>query len=61
MEGMLAAQASKNAAQQVGWMDTIMNLIPGRKQAASSGPSEDAIQATHDHLRCAQAAVIQDK
>ena len=52
VEGMLAAQASKAAGQQGGWMDTIMNLIPGRKQAASATPSEDAIQATHEHLRC---------
>ena len=50
-EGMLAAQTSK-AAQAGGWMDTIMNLVPGRKQAASAGPSEEAIQAMHENLRC---------
>ena len=53
-EGMLAAQSSK-AAQAGGWMDTIMNLVPGRKQAAAAGPSEDAIQSMHDNLRCATA------
>ena len=51
VEGMLAAQAK--SAQQGGWMDTIMNLVPGRKQAAASGPSEDAIQTMHENLRCA--------
>ena len=53
-EGMLAAQSSK-AAQAGGWMDTIMNLVPGRKQAAAAGPSEDAIQSMHENLRCAIA------
>jgi hypothetical protein len=51
MEGvMAAAQAKGNAG---GWMDTILNLIPGRKQQASAEPSEEAIKRTHDYLRCA--------
>ena len=33
-------------------MDTILNLIPGRRAAASAEPSEEAIRRTHDNLRC---------
>ena len=44
----MAASASKGGS----WMDTILNLIPGRRAAASSEPSEDAIKRTHDNLRC---------
>lgn len=33
-------------------MDTILNLIPGRKQHASDEPNEEAIKRTHDYLRC---------
>ena len=32
-------------------MDTILNLIPGRKQKATDEPNEDAIKRTHDYLR----------
>lgn len=49
MDGMLATPASKAAG---GWMDTIVNLIPGRKQAASAAPSDDTIKRTHEYLRC---------
>ena len=35
-------------------MDTILNLIPGRRAAASAEPSEEAIRRTHDNLRCPQ-------
>ena len=28
-----------------GWMDTILNLIPGRRAAASNEPSEEASAA----------------
>ena len=44
----LMAQQNKAAA---GWMDTFLNLIPGRKQAASAEPSEESIKRTHDYLR----------
>lgn len=47
-EGMVAAAAAKGGA---GWMDTILNLIPGRRAAASAEPSEEAIRRTHDNLR----------
>ena len=43
----MAASASKGGS----WMDTILNLIPGRRAAASSEPSEEAIKRTHDTLR----------
>ena len=36
-----------------GWMDTILNLIPGRRAAASSEPSEEAVRRLHETLRCA--------
>ena len=48
MDGVLAAQGKQQAA---GWMDTFMNLIPGRKQAASAAPSDEAIKRTHEFLR----------
>ena len=44
----MAASAAKGG----GWMDTILNLIPGRRAAASAEPSEEAIKRTHDNLRC---------
>lgn len=47
-ESLVAAGASKGGS----WMDTILNLIPGRRAAASSEPSEEAIKRTHDTLRC---------
>ncbi len=46
-ESLVAAGASKGGS----WMDTILNLIPGRRAAASSEPSEEAIKRTHDTLR----------
>ncbi len=47
-EGLVAAAQAKGG----GWMDTILNLIPGRRAAASNEPSEEAIRRTHDSLRC---------
>ena len=32
-------------------MDTILNLIPGRKQLSADEPNEEAIRRTHDYLR----------
>ena len=32
-------------------MDTILNLIPGRKQHSADEPNEEAIKRTHDYLR----------
>jgi len=46
-ESLIAASAAKGGT----WMDTILNLIPGRRAAASSEPSEEAIKRTHDNLR----------
>ncbi len=40
-------------AAAVGWLDTFMNLIPGRKQQSSNEPSEEAIKRTQDYLRYA--------
>ena len=45
---VLHSQQNKAAG---GWMDTILNLIPGRKQQSSNEPSEEAIKRTHDFLR----------
>lgn len=45
--GLMAATAAKGG----GWMDTILNLIPGRRAAASNEPSEEAIRRTHENLR----------
>jgi hypothetical protein len=49
---MEAIGAKEHVAKQVSWMDSILSLIPGRKQAASSEPSDEAIKRTHDYLRC---------
>ena len=49
-EGLSPAQQAKGG----GWMDTILNLIPGRRAAASNEPSEEAIRRTHDSLRWAR-------
>ena len=49
---MEAIGAKEQAAKQVSWMDSILSLIPGRKQTASSEPSDEAIKRTHDYLRC---------
>ena len=46
-ESLVAASAAKGGS----WMDTILNLIPGRRAAASAEPSEEAIKRTHDNLR----------
>lgn len=48
MDGV-AVQSTKQSSQ--GWLDTVMNLIPGRKQQASMEPSDDAVRRTHDFLR----------
>ena len=50
LEGMLATAAARGAG---GWMDTILNLIPGRRAAMAAEPSEEAIRRTHEHLRYA--------
>jgi brefeldin A-inhibited guanine nucleotide-exchange protein len=47
-EGMMTTTQTKGG----GWMDTILNLIPGRRAAASNEPSEEAIRRTHENLRC---------
>ena len=51
---MLHSQQNKAAG---GWMDTILNLIPGRKQQAANEPSEEAIKRTHEFLRYTPACV----
>lgn len=50
MAASRAAQAGQAGAGG-GWMDTILNLIPGRKQKITDEPNEDAIKRTHDYLR----------
>ena len=45
--------AKEQQAKAVTWMDSILSLIPGRKQAYSSEPSDEAIRRTHDYLRWA--------
>eukprot|EP00891_Asterochloris_glomerata_P002829 jgi/Astpho2/2829/e_gw1.00050.8.1_t len=47
----LGANRNAVAAQGGGFIDTILNLIPGRKQQASTEPTEDSIKKTHDYLR----------
>ena len=47
------ADAQKAAAAGAGWLDTIMNLLPGRAKAASAEPNDEAIRRTHEHLRWA--------
>ena len=47
----MAASRAAQTGQGGGWMDTILNLIPGRKQKATDEPNEDAIKRTHDYLR----------
>lgn len=49
--GADAAKAA--AAASAGWLDTIMNLLPGRAKAASTEPNDEAIRRTHDYLRWA--------
>ena len=49
---MEAISAKEQALKQVSWMDSILSLIPGRKQAASNEPSDEAVKRTHDYLRC---------
>ena len=39
-------------------MDTILNLIPGRKQLSADEPNEEAIKRTHDFLRSVIEAFI---
>lgn len=45
------AAKAEAAAAGAGWLDTIMNLLPGRAKAASNEPNDEAIRRTHDHLR----------
>lgn len=47
----LAANRAAQPGQGGGWMDTVLNLIPGRKQKITDEPDEDAIKRTHDYLR----------
>ncbi|KAK9829453.1 hypothetical protein WJX72_005963 [[Myrmecia] bisecta] len=53
LEAALAAhsKAAAGGGAGGGWMDTILNLIPGRKQQASNEPSDDSIRRTHEYLR----------
>ncbi|KAL3151968.1 hypothetical protein ABBQ32_001092 [Trebouxia sp. C0010 RCD-2024] len=46
-----ASRAAQTGQGGGGWMDTILNLIPGRKQKITDEPNEDAIKRTHDYLR----------
>lgn len=50
---MLQSQQAKAAG---GWMDTILNLIPGRKQQSADEPNEEAIKRTHEYLRYPHSA-----
>ena len=52
---MLQSQQNKAAG---GWMETILNLIPGRKQQAANEPSEEAIKRTHEFLRLSPAGPL---
>lgn len=57
-EGLLGPGAQQQAgagAASAGWLDTIMNLLPGRAKAASAEPNDEAIRRTHEHLRCVPA------
>ena len=53
VDGLMSGKAKQ--AQSSGWMDNIMNLIPGRKQQANNEPSEENIKKTHEYLRWGQA------
>ena len=53
--GGAAAADGGAGAGQAGWLDTIMNLLPGRAKAASAEPNDEAIRRTHEQLRCAAA------
>lgn len=44
--------AKEQQAKAASWMDSILSLIPGRKQTHSNEPSDEAIRRTHDYLRC---------
>lgn len=52
---MDSLNAKEQHAKAASWMDSILSLIPGRKQASSDEPSDEAIKRTHDYLRCAPA------
>jgi brefeldin A-inhibited guanine nucleotide-exchange protein len=49
--GQSAAASQQQASS--GWLDTIMNLIPGRQKLAADEPNEESIRRTHAHLRYA--------
>ena len=49
-------QAAAAAAASASWLDTIMNLIPGRAKLASNEPNDDAIRRTHEYLRCVRGS-----
>lgn len=52
---MDSLNAKEQQAKAASWMDSILSLIPGRKQNTSNEPSDEAIRRTHDYLRCAPA------
>lgn len=52
-EGRVAGVVQQQQQQAAGLMDTLLSLIPGRKAAVSSEPSDDSIKRTHDFLRSA--------
>jgi brefeldin A-inhibited guanine nucleotide-exchange protein len=56
--GAAADAEAHKAAAGSGWLDTIMNLIPGRAKAASAEPNDEAIRRTHDYLRCVWRGVL---
>ena len=51
--------AKEQQAKAASWMDSILSLIPGRKQTHSNEPSDEAIRRTHDYLRlvCTRAVL----
>lgn len=53
---MDSLNAKEQQAKAASWMDSILSLIPGRKQNTSNEPSDEAIKRTHDYLRCAPAS-----
>lgn len=55
---MDSLNAKEQHAKAASWMDSILSLIPGRKQASSDEPSDEAIKRTHDYLRCAPSLAL---
>lgn len=53
-DSLLAPGADVSAQKQasaVGWLDTIMAMLPGRQRQAAAEPNDEAIRRTHDALR----------